>query len=86
LPRISEFYGIVIAMFHNDHGRPHFHARYADHEAKVLIATGEIIVGSLPVRAARLVRVWTRLHRHELKVNWERSRAAQPLLPIEPLA
>ena len=30
VPRISEFYGIVILMFHNDHRPAHFHVRYAD--------------------------------------------------------
>jgi hypothetical protein len=26
MPRISEFFGIVIRMFYNDHWPPHFHA------------------------------------------------------------
>ena len=29
VPRISEFYGIVIAMYYREHGMPHFHATYA---------------------------------------------------------
>lgn len=28
MPEISRFYGIVIAMYYNDHDPPHFHARY----------------------------------------------------------
>ena len=28
MPRVSEFYGIVIAMSYNDHEPPHFHAIY----------------------------------------------------------
>jgi len=27
MPRISEFFGIVIAMYYNDHSPPHFHAK-----------------------------------------------------------
>jgi len=27
MPEISRFHGIVIAMFHDDHESPHFHAR-----------------------------------------------------------
>jgi hypothetical protein len=27
MPRISEFFGIVIAMYYNDHVPPHFHAK-----------------------------------------------------------
>jgi hypothetical protein len=37
VPTISRFFGIVIAMFFDDHGHPHFHARHAEGEAKVRI-------------------------------------------------
>jgi hypothetical protein len=57
VPRICEFYGIVIEMYYGDHPPPHFHARYSGETAKIEIATGEIIAGSLPGRALRLVRV-----------------------------
>jgi predicted metallo-beta-lactamase superfamily hydrolase len=30
MPRISAFYGIVIAMYYRDHHPPHFHAIYAE--------------------------------------------------------
>jgi hypothetical protein len=33
MPRISEFFGIVIAMYFDDHAPPHFHAINAEHEA-----------------------------------------------------
>ncbi len=33
MPVISRFYGIVIAMYFNDHNPPHLHAKYADEEA-----------------------------------------------------
>jgi hypothetical protein len=39
MPRISEFFGIVIAMYYNDHAPPHFHAKYAEHEATFSIDT-----------------------------------------------
>jgi Domain of unknown function (DUF4160) len=56
VPRISEFYGIVIETFFGDHAPPHFHARYGGNEALNIIATGEVYAGSLPRRALRLVR------------------------------
>jgi hypothetical protein len=28
MPTISMFYGLVIQMFWNDHGSPHFHVRF----------------------------------------------------------
>jgi hypothetical protein len=40
VPRISEFYGIVIGMYFGDHPPPHFHARYSGEEAVIAIATG----------------------------------------------
>lgn len=70
VPTISVFYGIVIAMFFDDHPPPHFHARYAEHEARISIETGEALGGKLPARASRLVREWTDLHRGELEDNW----------------
>lgn len=35
MPTISIFYGIVIQMFWREHGPPHFHALYAEHEALI---------------------------------------------------
>lgn len=48
MPRISFFHGISIYMHFSDHPTPHFHALYAEHEAKVAIASGELVEGSLP--------------------------------------
>lgn len=35
MPRISQFYGITIAMYYDDHSPPHFHALYQGREAEV---------------------------------------------------
>jgi hypothetical protein len=85
MPRLSAFYGIVIGMFYRDHPPPHFHARYADSEAKFDISTLEVIDGGLPSRAARLVREWAELHRAELAADWELAVRRLPLNAIEPL-
>jgi hypothetical protein len=61
MPPISAFYGIVIAMYFGDHPPPHFHAKYGDDQAQIVIATGEVLHGSLPCRALRLVQKWTEL-------------------------
>jgi uncharacterized protein DUF4160 len=47
VPRISEFYGIVISMYVDEHPPPHFHARYAGQDATISIATGELLKGEL---------------------------------------
>ena len=85
MPRISAFYGIVIAMYFDDHSPPHFHAKYGEHEAQILIATGEILHGSLPRRALNLVQEWTELRHEALVHNWELTQRQEPLATIDPL-
>lgn len=88
MPRISSFYGIVITMYHDEShhaGRPHFHAGYAGEEASIDIESLETIAGAIPPRARRLVQEWARMHRSELRTNWERGREHLPLHAIEPL-
>jgi uncharacterized protein DUF4160 len=85
VPRISSFYGIVIAMYYDDHAPPHFHARYGEFEGQVLIGSGALLQGSLPRRALGLVKEWVGLHRGELEENWARAQAEEPLVTIAPL-
>ena len=85
VPRLSEFYGIVIYMYFSDHHPPHFHAIYAEHEAQIRIEDGTVLDGELPRTAERLVRQWLELHRNELAENWRRAQTPEPLVAIEPL-
>jgi hypothetical protein len=85
VPRISEFYGIVIAMYYREHGVPHFHATYAGETVVVSIQTGEVIAGGISPRALRLVHEWLDLHRDELRLNWARARENAPLVRVDPL-
>jgi hypothetical protein len=77
-------YGIVIYMYWRDHGPPHFHAEYGNHEALVVIDDGPIFASSLP-RALRLVREWHRLHAQELEAARERASRCEDPRTIEPL-
>jgi Domain of unknown function (DUF4160) len=85
VPRLCAFYGIVIYMYRPDHPPPHFHAQYADEIAQVAL-DGEVLNGSPPPRALRLVREWAALHQAELAENWDLAQALEPLVPIDPLA
>ncbi|MHC4953655.1 MAG: DUF4160 domain-containing protein [Planctomycetota bacterium] len=85
MPRISEFFGIVISMYFDEHAPPHFHATYAEYAAQVSIDGLDILRGRLPARARRMVREWAALHRAELADNWERAQNHQPLNRIDPL-
>jgi hypothetical protein len=85
MPTISTFYGILIQMFWNDHPPPHFHVRYANWRARVSIEGLQIISGSLPRTAERLVLEWAQLHQAELMENWILcERRTQPT-KIDPL-
>lgn len=85
VPAISRFLGIVIAMFFDDHGPPHFHARHADGSAKIRIDTLEPIETTLGRRQLRLVLAWAELHQEELLENWRLARAGETLQEIDPL-
>lgn len=82
---VSQFYGIAIYMYYQDHAPPHFHAIYAEHEAEIDIATATVAEGWLPRRARSLVTEWSAAHREELQRDWELARAGQPLESIAPL-
>jgi len=85
MPRISQFFGVVISMYYNDHAPPHFHAEYAGEEAKFVIESLEVLAGRLPRRARALVLEWASLHRRALSENWELAREGLPLNEIAPL-
>jgi hypothetical protein len=56
MPTISEFFGILIRMYWDDHPPPHFHALYGEHEAQYNIATLDITNGTLPRQRSRAGR------------------------------
>ena len=84
MPEISRFLGIVVGMFHNEHGVAHFHAVYGEHEISVEVETGRVH-GEFPTRALRVVLEWSDLHKQELIENWQLAREGQPLKKIAPL-
>lgn len=85
MPEISRFYGIIIYMFYNEHQPPHFHVKYAEHEAVIGIETIAVLRGDLPPRALGLVMEWASLHQAELKSDWENVLKEKPLAKIDPL-
>jgi len=88
MPIISMFYGIIIRLYLLDnkhHSTPHIHARYAEFEASVDIADGEILAENLPRKQLRLVQAWIELHRDELTANWELAINGEEPYKIKPL-
>jgi hypothetical protein len=48
-----------------------------EHEAFVAIETGEVIEGTLPRTAARLVKDWALAWQDQLRENWRRARRGE---------
>ena len=86
MPEICRFYGIVIAMFYNEHNPPHFHARYGSHKAVIDIRSLSVLEGKLPARALGMVVEWASQHQAELLENWGLSREEQTPRRIQPLS
>jgi hypothetical protein len=85
VPTISVFFGIVVQMFWREHGPPHFHATYGEHEAIIDIGQLRVVRGGLPRRALALVLEWAEAHRDLLMEDWELCRQLKPPRPIPPL-
>ena len=86
MPEISRFYGIIIAMFFDDHNPPHFHAIYNEFRALIDIRTGELLEGELPTKQLKYVQVWADIHKDELLENFSTLNAEiQTYKKIRPL-
>ena len=82
MPVISYFFGIYIRMYHDDHNPPHFHIEYQGHQALMAIEDGELMAGTLPNKAVKLVREWTKDHQQELLADWQCAIELRPLQRI----
>jgi hypothetical protein len=85
MPELARFYGIIIAIYYNDHAPPHFHAKYGKDQAVIRIDDGQMMEGFLSARALRLVEEWRLLHVEELLSDWDLAQNREPLTKIEPL-
>lgn len=71
MPEISRFFGIVIAIYWQEHGIPHFHAKYGGHRASFAIEDLRLLEGRLPPRVMALVVEWAAMHSKELMEELE---------------
>ncbi len=85
MPIISEFYGIIIRMFWNEHMPPHFHAEYGDNKILVEIQSGTVIKGIFPFKQLKLVLAWCEIHNQELMNNWDNAVKHESIDKINPL-
>ena len=85
MPELCKFYGIVIRMYFDDHGPPHFHALYGEDEAVVGIDSLALLRGRLPPRAQGLVVEWASLRQTELREAWNLAKSLELPGRIAPL-
>ena len=85
MPIVSNFYGIIIYFFFNEHNPPHFHAKYNEFEALIDIKTLGVSKGKLPSKALSLIVEWASNHQEELMNNWELCRNDKTPNKIAPL-
>ncbi|MBU4486638.1 MAG: DUF4160 domain-containing protein [Candidatus Delongbacteria bacterium] len=71
MPVIARFYGILIKMYFNEHGIPHFHAIYNEFNGVFEINHLEMMEGDLPLKARSLVKEWALLYKNELQQMWD---------------
>ena len=70
MPKVVEFAGIVISTYSADHNPPHVHVRYAEREALVEIATGNVLAGSVPSKQLARAKKWIADNVAALKEKW----------------
>lgn len=85
MPTISQFFGIVIRMFFDDHAPPHFHVEYNDFKAVIRLEPLALVEGRLPPRALGLVMEWAQQHKAELLEDWSLCATKQAPKKIAPL-
>ena len=87
MPIISLFYGITIKMYFNDnerHHAPHFHAKYAEHEASFDL-DGNLLAGEFPPKQSKYIDVWADIHKSELLRLWELMQTTDEYFKIKGL-
>lgn len=85
MPIVSEFFGIKIYMYWDEHNPQHFHAEYADFKAMISIRESVVIRGALPAKQLKLVLAWSEIHNEELFKNWESAEKNGDIAKINPL-
>lgn len=86
MPEIARFFGIIVAMFNDDHNPPHLPARYGKDSVVIEIKTLRVLEGNITPRALGLVIEWATQHQEELLDDWELAKNNMPIKRIEPLA
>ena len=77
MPTIAVIDGIAIILWTNDHPPPHVHAKGPGYDAKISIATGDVLTGKLPKRKLKRILIWLDANRDEVAYAWDELRAGR---------
>ncbi|MGA8612549.1 MAG: DUF4160 domain-containing protein [Xanthobacteraceae bacterium] len=74
MPTIAIVLGVRIIIYPKYHLPPHLHAKFAEHEAMISIATGDVLEGSLPRAKLKAIQEWLARHREQVAYIWAEIR------------
>ena len=74
MPTIALVAGVRIIIYPKDHLPPHLHTKFAEHEAMISIATGDVLQGSLPRAKLKAVQDWLAGRRGHVSYVWRELR------------
>ncbi len=60
-----------IAVYGQEHGRPHFHIEGPDFRCSVSLDTFEVIIGSVPKRVLTAANAWAKANADLLRKKWK---------------
>ena len=84
MSELCRFHGVVIRMFVNEHGPPHFHAVAGDDQALIDIEAMRVYRGRLSPRLEREVLRWAETRQTELRAAWRSAQSHEPPSKIAP--
>lgn len=73
MPKISEFYGMKIYLYFDDHDPPHIHIRGQD-KAEIYIQTSGYKNGLLPLNKERNTLIWLNAYQDDIMKAWNECR------------
>jgi hypothetical protein len=68
----GETLGILFYVYADDHSPPHVHAIYGENQVELAIASGVVLVGSLPGAKLRQAVAWLEENRATIFSAWQR--------------
>ena len=82
MAEISRFYGVIFYIIFNDYNPPHFKVKFDEFEANILIESGSLLNGDLPISKMKLVQTWAEIHKDELLEIWN-SKEFHKVAPLK---